>query len=122
MMMMNGRGHVSVKMMGIGGLVDMLSRQLDRPVIDQTGLKGNYDFDLDYVPDEGQRMGIPGLPPPPPQATASEGHVPAASNPEANGVSLFTALQSQLGLKLDAKKGPVELIVVDHMEKTPTDN
>ena len=45
-----------------------------------------------------------------------------ASNPEANGVSLFTAVQSQLGLKLDAKKGSVELIVVDHVEKTPTEN
>jgi len=123
-MLMNGRGHLSAKMMSIGGLVDMLARQLDRPVVDQTGLKGNYDFDLDWTPDEGQRGAgfIPGVPPPPPPAGGGEGHVPSASNPEANGVSLFTAVQSQLGLKLDAKKGSVELIVVDHVEKTPTEN
>jgi uncharacterized protein (TIGR03435 family) len=122
MMMMNGRGHLSAKMMNVSGLVDMLARQLDRPVIDQTGLKGNYDFDLDYTPDENQRMGIPGLPPPPPQPGGGEIHAPGASNPEANGVSLFTAVQSQLGLKLEARKGPIELIVVDHLEKIPTEN
>jgi len=120
MMMMNGRGHLSAKMMGMGGFVDTLARQLDRPVVDQTGLKGNYDFDLDWTPDEGQHMGFGGMPPPPPGG--GEGHVPAASNPEANGVSIFAAVQSQLGLKLDAKKGPVELIVVDSIEKAPTEN
>jgi uncharacterized protein (TIGR03435 family) len=65
-------------------------------------------------------MGIPGMPAPPPGG--GEGHVPSASNPEANGVSLFTAVQSQLGLKLDTKKGPVDLIVVDSVEKSPTEN
>ncbi|HXB74485.1 MAG TPA: TIGR03435 family protein [Candidatus Acidoferrales bacterium] len=130
MMLMNGRGHLSAKMMNMDGLVNMLARQLDRPVVDQTGLKGNYDFDLDYTPDEGQRMGMPGMPPPPPGGGGTggggtgggEAHVPSASNPEANGVSLFTAVQSQLGLKLDAKKGAVELIVVDRVEKIPTEN
>ena len=127
MMMMNGRGHVSAKMMNMDSLVNMLARQLDRPVVDQTGLKGNYDFDLDYTPDEGQRMLPVGVPPPPPPPGGGapgggEGHVPSASNPDANGVSLFTALQSQLGLKLDAKKGAVELIVVDRAEKIPTEN
>jgi uncharacterized protein (TIGR03435 family) len=122
MIMMNGRGHLQAKMMNTAGLVDLLARQLDRPVVDQTGLQGNYDFTLDYTPDEGQRMGIPGVAPPPPPPGGGEGHVPSASNPEANGVSLFTAVQSQLGLKLDAKKGAVELIVVDHVEKTPTEN
>jgi uncharacterized protein (TIGR03435 family) len=96
-------------MMNMDGLVNMLARQLDRPVVDQTGLKGNYDFDLDYTPDEGQRMLPAGVPPPPPPpgggaSGGGEGHFPSASNPDANGVSLFTALQSQLGLKLDAKK------------------
>ena len=122
MMMMNGRGHLSAKMMNMSSLVDMLARQLDRPVVDQTGLKGSYDFDLDYTPDEGQRpMGIPGVAPQPPPG-GGEAHAPTASSPEANGVSLFTALQSQLGLKLDTRKGPVELIVVDRVEKNPTEN
>jgi len=124
MMMMNGRGHLSAKMMNMDGLVNMLARQLDRPVVDQTGLKGNYDFDLDYTPDEGQRMLPAGMPPPPGGGApgGGDGHLPSASKPEANGVSLFSAVQSQLGLKLDAKKGPVELIVVDSVEKIPTEN
>jgi uncharacterized protein (TIGR03435 family) len=48
--------------------------------------------------------------------------IPSASNPDPDGVSLLNAVQSQLGLKLEARRGPVELIVVDHLEKTPTEN
>ncbi len=48
--------------------------------------------------------------------------VPSASTPDADGVSLLNAVQSQLGLKLEAKKVPVEMIVVDHIEKIPTEN
>ena len=79
-------------------LANTLAFTLGYRVIDQTGLKGNYDFDLDYAPEEGQRT------------------------PETIVASLLNAVQSQLGLKLEGRKGPVELIVVDHIEKTPTEN
>jgi len=84
--------------MNMASVANMLAALLGRPVVDQTGLKGNYDFDLDYAPEEGQRT------------------------PETIVASLLNAVQSQLGLKLEGRKGPVELIVVDHIEKTPTEN
>jgi len=121
MMMFNGRGHIGAKAMSMQGLAEMLARQLDRPVVDQTELKGTYDFTLDYTPEEGQGMRLPGLPPPPPPAPGGEardGGTPESSS----GLSLFAALQAQLGLKLEATKGPVDLVVVDHVEKTPTEN
>jgi uncharacterized protein (TIGR03435 family) len=119
MMIMKGGGHLSAKMMSMGGLVDMLARSVDRPVVDQTELKGTYDFNLDYTPDESTRMPMPaGVPPPSPGG--GEGMHGAESAD--NGLSLFAALQAQLGLKLEAKKGPVELIVVDRVEKFPTGN
>jgi uncharacterized protein (TIGR03435 family) len=124
-MMNKGPGHMQGHSMNMASVTNMLAALLGRPVVDQTGLKGNYDFDLAYTP-EGQPMTLAGVPPPqPPGAGApvgGEGRVPSASDPDVNGVSLFTAVQSQLGLKLDTKKGPVEVIVVDHVEKTPTEN
>jgi uncharacterized protein (TIGR03435 family) len=86
-----------------GGLQKLV---LDRPVIDKTGLTGNYDFDLAWRPD-GTQFGGRG------------GTLPAASDPDRPDI--FTALQEQLGLKLDAQKGPGEVIVVDSAEK-PSDN
>src|SRR5207244_4084995 len=117
MMMMNGRGHLAAKNMNMAGIVDLLARQLDRPVLDQTGLKGNYDFTLDYTPEEGQGMMLPpGIPPP----GAAEAH--AAIPESSSGLSLSAAMQAQLGLKLEPKKGPVDLVVLDHVEKIPTEN
>jgi uncharacterized protein (TIGR03435 family) len=81
--------------------VSLLQRAiLDRPVVDKTGLSGRYDFDLEWAPDETQFSG--GLPP------ASEG---AQSPP------LFVAIQQQLGLKLEATRGPVSALVVDQAER-----
>lgn len=121
----NGLGHVQGHTMNMASLANLLGALLRSPVVDQTGLKGNYDFDLDYAPDEGPPMSPAGVPPPPPVGGApggGEGNVPSAGTPDISGVSIFTAVQSQLGLKLDTKKGPMELIVVDHIEKTPTEN
>ncbi|HWC99194.1 MAG TPA: TIGR03435 family protein [Candidatus Sulfopaludibacter sp.] len=102
-------------------LTDRLTNQLSRPVTDETGLTGKYDFTLSFSTD-GMNGPGPGLP-----SGLPAGAVPVA--PPQNIASdtealpdIFAALQSQLGLKLNAKKGPVELIVVDHMEKTPTGN
>ena len=120
MMMMRGNGHLEAKGVPIALLVDMLSRQMDRPVEDQTGLKGKYDIKLDYTPDESApglaaRMGVP-MPMP-------AGNGEAMDHPaDNNGASIFTAVQAQLGLKLEARKLPLEILVVEKAEKVPTEN
>jgi uncharacterized protein (TIGR03435 family) len=78
------------------------------PVIDKTGLTGAYDFKLLYAP--------PNLPPAPSSEPQS---VPTASMPAPD---LITALEKQLGLKLEAKKIPMQVVVVDHVNRTPTGN
>jgi len=81
---------------------------LGQPVIDATGLRRRYDITLHYVPDSAsERNGV---------SSASSGD---AGEP---GAAAFAAIQSQLGLKLEAKKSPIEILVVDHVEKTPTGN
>ena len=111
-------------------LADSLSNQVGRPVVDRTALAPRYDFTLDFAPDQSAfmtKMGLlsGGMPPPAPGgAVAGGGREPApnASVPETDAAPLFTAIQSQLGLKLEAKKEPTDLIVVDHLEKTPSEN
>lgn len=96
-------------------LADILSNQLGRPVIDATGLTAQYDYTLDFSP-EGLAM-MRGMPMP-------MGHPTPGAAPESgreSGPSIFTAVQEQLGLKLESRKGPVDLIVVDRVEKTPTE-
>lgn len=92
-------------------LVTILSRNLGRTVIDKTGLKGDYDFTLVYNPDDG---GVASAPRPP------DGSTPTAGAPDP-GASIFTALQEQMGLKLESTKAPVDVVVIDHIEK-PTEN
>ena len=86
---------------------------VDRPVKDATGLKRKYDYTLYWAIDRGA---VP-LSPPDPNGAASTS--PADAD---NGPTIFTAIQAQLGLKLQPKKGPVEILVVDHAEKVPTEN
>jgi uncharacterized protein (TIGR03435 family) len=83
--------------MTMNKLASLLSRMTRMPVIDETGLTGYYQFDLKYA-DERQPV---------------ENQV---------GPSVFTAVQEQLGLKLESRKGPVEVLVVDHAEKVPVEN
>ncbi|MGA1983074.1 MAG: TIGR03435 family protein [Acidobacteriaceae bacterium] len=85
-------------------LASMLSRQLGRTVIDRTGLTAAYDFTLLWSPDN--------------EAASSPG---SASMPSDAPPSIFTAVQEQLGLKLESTKGPVDVIVIDHIEK-PSEN
>jgi uncharacterized protein (TIGR03435 family) len=106
---MSGRGELSVLAENLDRFADLLSHQLGRPVENHTGLTGNFDFKLKWTPDEGRGQ-MPGGQPP-----------EAAPPSEANGPSLFTALQEQLGLKLESQKGPVETIVIDHVER-PSEN
>ena len=123
MIVMFQEGHMRMTAVGqdIAGIANFISMQLGRPVIDSTGLTGRYDFQMDFSPEPG--MG-PGrgmmMAPPPPGGGGGDGGGPAAaaSDPAPN---LITAVQ-QLGLKLDSGKGPVDLIVIDKAEKTPTAN
>jgi uncharacterized protein (TIGR03435 family) len=88
-------------------VVPMLSRLLGRTVVDKTGLTGKYDVEVEWTFDESIVMQLP----------------PDAQKPvpDGSGPSIFTALQEQLGLKLESQKGPVEVFVVDRAEK-PSEN
>lgn len=92
--------HSSTRMASatVAKFAETLSSYLDRPVKDVTGLEGLYAFTLNWVPDNGQ---------------------PAD---DSSGPFMAAALQEQLGLKLEAAKGPVELLVIDKAEKTPIEN
>ncbi len=109
-----GRGELTSQGTPMQFFVQALSQQLGRTVIDKTGLKGIYNFKLTWTPDPGQGGGMfrgpDGGPPP-----------DAAPPPDTQGPSIFTALQEQLGLKLEAQKGPVEILMIDRIEK-PTEN
>ena len=126
MMMMNEHGGMRTRMVGkgqpISALLEPLRNQLGRPVVDATGLKAKYDITLDYTPDglSGPMGMMP--PPPPPHDGVPGGGPPMGSAPEMGGPSIFTALQEQLGLKLEQRKGPVDLLVIDRLEKVPTEN
>jgi bla regulator protein BlaR1 len=97
-------GYWAATNQGIGALVGVLSQQLGRPVRDKTGITGRYDYTLTYMPEPTQP--VPGAPQP-------EAFPPVDSN----APSIFTALQEQLGLKLESTRGPVEVLVVDNAEK-----
>jgi len=106
-----GRGELSGTAVTIESLVQELTAQTGRTVIDKTDLKREYDFKLQWTPELGQMNSM--APPPGPQAPAAAG-APAS---DATGPTLVTAIQEQLGLKLESAKGPVEVIVVDHVER-----
>jgi bla regulator protein blaR1 len=91
-------------------LSHMISMQIGSTVIDKTGLTGSYDYTLQFAPDENM---LAGMRPPP----SGDGAPP----PEAQSPSIFAALQEQIGLKLELKKEPVDVIVIDHIEQ-PTTN
>jgi uncharacterized protein (TIGR03435 family) len=129
MMMMPGRARLMAIQQTMQDLATRLTNQLNRPVIDNTGLTAKYDFTLTYAPDPnegpGGRGGPGGLmiaagrgPGPGGPGGTDNMFVPDGEAPQ----PLFGALQSQLGLKLEPKKGDVDIVVVDKMEKAPTDN
>jgi uncharacterized protein (TIGR03435 family) len=92
-------GQVDGHRIAISQLLAALSNQLDYPLIDKTGLKGAYDVHLTWNPDEAVNDGADNI----------------------AGASIFTSLQEQLGLRLQSTKGPVKVLVIDHIEK-PSEN
>jgi uncharacterized protein (TIGR03435 family) len=93
----NGTARISGKEIPIAKFADFLSGRTGRPVIDQTGLAGTFNFVLYFTPD-------------------------GASAPDNTEPDIFAALQEQLGLRLESRKAPVEFLVIDHAEKVPTEN
>jgi bla regulator protein blaR1 len=107
-----GFGSASFTDSSLAGLAGQLTLYLDRPVLDRTGIQGDYDFTLKWTPapneSNPQAMGLPPRAEPPRPADSS-------------GPSIFTALQEQLGLKLESTKGPVDILLIDHVER-PSEN
>jgi uncharacterized protein (TIGR03435 family) len=94
-------GHLTATGISMPRLAEFLARPragLDRPVADQTGIDGVFDFTLDWTPDDSTKKSADAPP------------------------SIFVALQEQLGLKLEARKSPMPVLIVDRAEKTPVEN
>jgi bla regulator protein blaR1 len=104
-----GNGRIKSGWMTTGAIARLLTLQLGHPVIDETGITGNYDVALNWTPDPGA-AGASGF-------DAGPGSTPSDSS----APSLFTAIQDQLGLKLEAQKGPIAHLVIDSAEKPSID-
>ncbi|HWC98056.1 MAG TPA: TIGR03435 family protein [Candidatus Sulfopaludibacter sp.] len=100
----SSRGFFKCEQTSMAGVAIFLARQMDRPVVDMTELPGVYTLTLQFTPEDAA-----------PQKEDSK------SDKEVYP-PLLTALQEQWGLKLEPKKAPLELLVVDHAEKVPTEN
>ena len=105
---MIGPGRMNAGGMPMSNLAQALSPQVGRIVLDKTELTGNYDFELTYAP---EALGIGGPP------LLNGGPPPV----DPNAPTLFTALQEQLGLKLDSQRGPVDVVVIDRVEQPVAD-
>jgi uncharacterized protein (TIGR03435 family) len=103
-------GSIDAKGSTLTEFSDLLNLVLDRPVIDKTGTTGRFDIHLEFVRD---------------QATArlpeADPNGPVAAVPDPGKPTIFTAVQEQLGLKLTPSRGPVEALVIDHIER-PSEN
>lgn len=105
-------GEFTVQGLSMSSVVRLLTQQLDHTVLDKTGLKGDYDFTLRYTPNETQPPGLRG----PASGQQGTGNTPS---PNSSGPSIFTAIQEQLGLKLEPQNVPMEILVIDHAEQPP---
>jgi uncharacterized protein (TIGR03435 family) len=100
-----GRGTMKFTKANMGTVAQALSGQLGRVVIDETGLKGDFDFKIEFAPEQNAPM------------KPVDGPEKPEIAPESDRPSLFTAVQEQLGLRLESKKGPVQILVIDKAEK-----
>lgn len=103
-----GLGRVMAGGVTMAQVATLLSPRVSRIVNDKTGLAGSYQFELEFTPDQMPNIPAGGLP-------------PGVELPPADGPSLFTALQEQLGLKLESSRGPVEVIVIQGIERPSED-
>ena len=106
-----GRDRLEAKKVTLSALAVAVERLLDRPVVDMTGIAGTYDFSLEYSWDELRSL----------VRTSSGGATELPANSDAPGNSIFTSLAA-FGLKLEPRKAPIEVLVVDRIERTPTEN
>jgi uncharacterized protein (TIGR03435 family) len=123
--------HIDFNMTTMAGFADMITQLFEqiggtdgRQVVDMTGIKGNYDATVDLSLMEiiaMARAAGADIPAGAPGGGGGPGEVPVASDPGAGGTSLTDAVQS-MGLKLESRKATVDQLIVDHMEKTPTEN
>ena len=127
--------HIDFSMTTMAGFADMITQLIaqlggtgGRQVVDMTGIQGNYDATVELSLAEIIAMAraagadIPaGAPAATPGGAGGRGNVPVASDPGAGGASLTDAVQS-MGLKLESRKATVDQLIVDHIEKTPTEN
>jgi uncharacterized protein (TIGR03435 family) len=122
MMRMMGLGHIEVEKISLAQFAEMISRFADRPIVDNTGVKGLFNFKLDFAIDPGVMMQM---------KMAMRDAGPGGPRPEGAGEkpsdpmdlpSIFSAVQDRLGLKLEGRKEPVDILVIDHAEKAPIEN
>jgi uncharacterized protein (TIGR03435 family) len=107
-----GRVRINAVFQPLSEFARFLGLQLCRPVADETGLHGYFDFHVDFTPAEDQVPKGPG---------AKTCHCGARRRAR-KGPDLIAAIQQQLGLKLESRKGPVEILFLDHADKAPTEN
>jgi uncharacterized protein (TIGR03435 family) len=88
-------GKFRLQNASMGSFAGVLANPIGQPVVDKTGIPGNYDFKIDYAPENDPNSTLP---------------------------TLFTALEEQLGLKLEPQKVPITIVTIDHIDKTPTEN
>ena len=126
MMQTIGPNGLNARMIGkaqtMAQLANRLGDQLNRAVVDKTGLTGKYDFVVEFTPDPGSFLGGPGRGPggPLPEAPRDGPQIPGANDP--SGLTLIGALQQQLGLRLHSTKAPLDILVIDRANKAPTEN
>jgi uncharacterized protein (TIGR03435 family) len=119
MAMVDGKMHMEAARMDMPTLCEFASRFVDRPVVDMTELKGHYQVALDLSMDDLKNVAkAAGMAMPAGGGDAGKG---AAEASDPSGSSIFQSVQ-QMGLKLDARKAPLDIIVIDHLEKAPTEN
>jgi len=108
-----GFGRMTLNAIPIPGFLQYLAPKVNRVILDRTGLTGNFNIELQWTPDN--------LPPRPPGLPADQPLRVNGESIDPNGPSLFTALQEQLGLRLESTRGPVEVLVIDRLVRPSPD-